>query len=115
MTARLRECQPDVPWEATNQAAVHTWYAEYFGEVPPPPLTSVADAVCTWPETATSVAFQLGPDDTIDVCAPLGLDDLLNGVWRRNPRRVSKERSLTRLARHRPAQRWPEVTVISPE
>ena len=41
-----------------------------------------------------------------------GLADLLGGVWRRNPRRVSPECSRERLARHRPGERWPAVTVV---
>ena len=51
----------DLPWEATNQAAVHTWYAEHFHEDPVPPLASVHDAVATWPETATCVAVRSAP------------------------------------------------------
>lgn len=115
MTKRLSERWPQVPWEARNQAAVHTWYAGKFGGDPVEPLTSIADAIGTWPETATAVAVRLGSDDTIEICAPLGLADLLGGVWRRNPRRVSLERSLARLARHRPEQRWPAVKVIPPD
>jgi hypothetical protein len=42
-------------------------------------LTSVADAVATWPETATAVAVRLQADDTIDVCATCGMTDLLDG------------------------------------
>jgi len=42
------------------------------------------------------------------------LSDALNGVWRRNPARVSPEQSAARLARHRPGHRWPGVTVIPP-
>jgi hypothetical protein len=61
-----------------------------------------------------AVAVRLAGDDRIEVCAPLGLTDLLGGVWRRNPRRVSLDRSRARLARHRPEQRWPGVTVIPP-
>jgi hypothetical protein len=114
VTELLREREPDVPWEATNQAAVHTWYAEYFDETPPEPLTSIADAVRTWPETATSVAFRLSLDEDVEVCAPWGLDDLLNGVWRWNPTSVSRDRSLARLARYRPAERWPGTTIIRP-
>lgn len=112
-TAALRHADPSVPWEATNQAAVHTWYPEYFGE-PVAPLESVADAVGTWPETATSVAVRLAGTGGIAVCAPLGLADLLDGVWRRNPRRISLERSRQRLARHRPDHRWPGVRVVAP-
>ncbi|HEX2774075.1 MAG TPA: nucleotidyltransferase family protein, partial [Micromonosporaceae bacterium] len=77
------------------------------------PLTSIADAVATWPETATAVAVRLDDIDEVEVCAPLGLADLLDGVWRRNPRRVSLEQSQARLARHRPQERWPGVRLAS--
>jgi hypothetical protein len=114
MTARLQRRSPQVPFEARNQAAVHTWYAGKFGGDPVEPLASIHDAVATWPETATAVALRLCSDDTIEICAPLGLMDLMAGVWRRNPRRVSIRRSLERLERHRPHLRWPGVTVIPP-
>jgi hypothetical protein len=71
--------------------------------------------VATWPETATAVAIRLDQAGQIEVCAPLGLSDLLAGVWRRNDRRVSLQESLTRLARHQPARRFPLVQVIPPE
>jgi hypothetical protein len=114
VTARLHARCPEAPWQARNQAAVHTWYAATFGGDPPAPLTSIADAVRTWPETATAVAVRLGNDDVLQVCAPLGLTDLMRGVWRRNPRRVSLEESTARLRRHRPSERWPGVSVIEP-
>ena len=47
---------PGVPWDAKNQAAVHTWYPRVFGGRPVAPLRSAADGVATWPETATAVA-----------------------------------------------------------
>jgi uncharacterized protein len=101
----------DLPWEATNQAAVHTWYHEYFGGLPVDPFGSVHDAVATWPETATCVAVRIGAGG-IEVCAPHGVADLLGGVWRVNPVRVTPEISAARLARQR--TRWPGVTVIPP-
>ncbi|WP_233579482.1 nucleotidyltransferase family protein [Verrucosispora sp. FIM060022] len=101
------------PWEAKNQAAVHTWYPAKFGTGPVPPLRSIAEAVATWPEYATAVAIRLDPHDHIAVCAPHGLDDLLDGIWRPNPTRVSPETSRQRLARHRPTERWPRVRVIT--
>ena len=122
---RRLESMAKLPWEATNQAAVHTWYAEHFHEDPVRPLASVHDAVATWPETATCVAVratvrsesreaQLASPNGIEVCAPYGLDDLLRGVWRRNPARVSVAASTARLARHRVAERWPTVLVHDP-
>jgi uncharacterized protein len=113
-TARLARAQPGIPWQARNQAAVHTWYPGKFGGGPVTPLRSIADAVATWPETATAVAVRLEPSGEIAVCAPLGLADLLDGVWRRNGRRASLEVSLARLARHQPARRWPGLRVIPP-
>jgi hypothetical protein len=112
-TRQLREACPGVPWQARNQAAVHTWYHGRFGGEPVAPLPSIA-AVATWPETATAVAVRLAPRGGVEVCAPLGLADLMDGVWRRNPRRASLAVSLARLARHQPATRWPGVKVIPP-
>jgi uncharacterized protein len=103
----------DLPWEATNQAAVHTWYHEYFGGSPVDSFASVHDAVATWPETATCIAVRIRPGG-IEVCAPHGLSDLLGGVWRVNPGRVTPEISMARLARQRVRARWPRVTVIPP-
>ncbi|PMR59553.1 hypothetical protein C1A38_19035 [Verrucosispora sp. ts21] len=111
-TQRLVAAWPEPPWEAKNQAAVHTWYPAKFGTGPVPPLRSIAEAVATWPEYATAVAIRLDPHDHIAVCAPHGLDDLLDGIWRPNPTRVSPETSRQRLARHRPTERWPGIRVI---
>jgi uncharacterized protein len=102
----------ELPWEATNQAAVHTWFHRYFGGPPVESFGSVHDAVATWPETATCVAVRQTPDG-IDVCAPHGLSDLLDGVWRVNPIRVTPAISQERLARQRVRARWPRVRVES--
>jgi uncharacterized protein len=105
----------ELPWEATNQAAVHTWYHTYFGGSPVQPFASVHEAVATWPETATCVAVRLRPGRSkLEVCAPHGLADLLGGIWRANPVRVTPEMSLARLARQRVRARWPRVTIVLP-
>ena len=103
----------DLPWEATNQAAVHTWYHHYFGGPPVEPFASVHDAVATWPETATCVAVRHGPGG-MEVCAPHGLADILDGVWRVNRVRVTPDISRARLARQRVRVRWPQVRVVPP-
>jgi uncharacterized protein len=103
----------DLPWEATNQAAVHTWYHQYFGGPPVESFACVHDAVATWPETATCVAVRR-VQDGLEVCAPHGLGDLLGGVWRVNPVRVTPEISMARLQRQRVRARWPGVTVVPP-
>jgi uncharacterized protein len=110
--ARLRRALPSLEWDAKNQARVHLWYARRFGyEVPP--LTSSADGVATWPETATAVGLRLTDDDRLLVEAPFGLDDLLGMVHRRNPRRVSVAEYRRRLATKRIAERWPRATIVA--
>jgi hypothetical protein len=110
LLARLRAVAPDLPWEVTNQAAVHLWFEQHFGHAVDP-LVSIEDAVASWPETATSVAIEplaAGPR----VIAPLGLDDLFGLVVRRNPRRVSVAEYRRRCAAKRYRERWPRVAVI---
>lgn len=108
--AALVNRRPDLRWDATNQAAVHLWYEQRFG-YPVEPLTSVIDGVATWPETATAVAVRFTGAGSIDIAAPLGLDDLINGVYRRNPRRVSIAEYRRRIQRKNPEARWPGVRV----
>jgi hypothetical protein len=109
--AELESRWPAVRWDAKNQAAVHLWYPSRFG-VEVEPLTSMAEAVATWPETATAVAARLDAAGAIEILAPCGLDDLLDGVWRRNPTRVTVTEYERRLDAKRPAARWPAVRVL---
>lgn len=111
LQARLCEMLPDVPWEVTNQAGVHLWFEAYFGHAVAP-LTSLEEAVASWPEYATSVGLRLEADDALTVIAPHGLDDLFGLVVRRNPARVSVETYRQRVAQKRYAERWPRVTVV---
>jgi hypothetical protein len=110
VTDLLRARLPQVRWEAKNQAAVHIWFENRFG-YKVDPLTSIADSVGTWPETAVCVAVRLLEDERIEVVAPLGLDDLFDLRLRRNPRRASIEEFRQRLARHNVPERWPLVRV----
>ena len=43
---RLTKNRSDVEWEVTNQAEVHLWYSEYFGEEIAP-YSSIAEAVAS--------------------------------------------------------------------
>jgi hypothetical protein len=51
--AALARRLPDIPWDAKDQAAVHTWYDRVFGPQVPP-LRSATDGSPSWPETATA-------------------------------------------------------------
>jgi hypothetical protein len=107
----LRARRADAPWEATNQAAVHLWYPRLFGAIVPP-LRSSAEAIETWPETATCIGVRLLPDDDLLVVAPYGLTDLFEMVHRRNPRRVTVEEYRRRLEQKQIARKWPRARII---
>jgi hypothetical protein len=102
---------PDMCWEVTNQAALHLWYPHVFG-IQLQALTCSADAVAMWPETATAVAVRLRHDDSLQVIAPYGLDDLFNLVCRHNPAIVTREQFHRRVQNKQIAKRWPRVRVV---
>jgi hypothetical protein len=108
---KLTEVIPGVPWEVTNQAAVHVWFEQYFGHAVPP-LTSLEEAVASWPEYATCVGLRLEADDSITVIAPHGLQDLFGCVVQRNPIRASVDTYRQRIIQKRYAARWPKVRIV---
>lgn len=109
---RLTHLHPGLPWEVTNQAAVHTWFEGHFGHAVEP-LHSLEDAVASWPEYATCVGVSLQADRTIQVIAPHGLEDLFSVTVRRNPSRVSVETYRQRVAQKRYLERWPDVKIVT--
>lgn len=102
---------PSLPWEVTNQAVVHHWFESCFGHAVEP-LQSLQEAVASWPEYATSVGVTLREDDSIQVIAPHGLEDLFALMVRRNPTRVSVNTYRQRVAQKRYSERWPKVRVV---
>lgn len=110
LQAQLRERCPELPWEVTNQAAVHLWFERHFGH-PVQPLPSLEAAVATWPEFATAVAVTFDRDGRLALIAPHGVDDLLGMRVRHNPLRASRDTFLQRTAQKRYAERWPRVHV----
>jgi len=112
VAAQLRERAPHLPWDAKNQAAVHLWYPQRFG-IAVPPFRNTAEAIATFPETASCVGLRLHGDDRIDVVAPHGLEDLFGLVCRRNPTRVSIEFYERRVSEKAWADRWPDLRIVS--
>lgn len=107
----LMELRPDVPWELTNQAGVHLWFAAYFGHAVES-VDSLAEAVATWPEYATSVGISMNDAGALEVIAPLGLDDLFSMTVRHNPARASVANYQARTAQKKYLDRWPDVTIV---
>lgn len=95
--------------EVRNQARVHLWFEQKFGE-PYAPLHSAAQSLERFVCPAFSVGVRLEPDDRISVAAPFGLDDVFAMRLRPNPlrgRAKGWERTTSSAA-----ARWPEVTIV---
>jgi hypothetical protein len=94
--------------DVKNEARVHLWYEARFG-YPIEPYASVADAIATFPTTATAVGVRPAAAG-LELCAPFGLDDLLGLVVRPNKTQITRAIYEAKLARWR--RLWPELIVV---
>lgn len=69
-----------IPWEVVNQSYTHAWHTWRNGE----PYASATDAIARWPETATCIAVSRPARGALRLHAPLGIDDLVRGIVRKN-------------------------------
>lgn len=97
--------------EVRNQARVHLWFEDHFGE-PYEPLTSSAEALGRFVAPCFGVGVRLEADDSLTIAAPFGLDDLFAMTLRPNPNRPLAKGWDKVIASAR--ARWPEVQVIPP-
>lgn len=108
---QVRAALPDLPApvEVRNQARVHLWFEEYFG-FPYAPLTSADEAITRYASSTHCVGLRLLPDDSFDLFAPFGLEDIFAMTIRPNPVLPNKPTHDRKAARVKSI--WPELTVI---
>ena len=94
--------------EVRNQARVHLWFEDRFGE-PYAPLASSAEALSRFTTTMFAVGARLEPDGRLSIFAPFGLSDLFALRLVPNPLRRTKGFSRTAAAA---MVRWPELTLV---
>jgi hypothetical protein len=94
--------------DVKNEARVHLWYEAKFGYAIRP-YASVADAITTFPTTATAVGLRPGPEG-LAVFAPYGLADLLGLIVRPNKRQIT--RSIYEAKVTRWTSVWPGLKVV---
>jgi hypothetical protein len=97
--------------EVRNQARVHLWFLERFGE-PYEPLANTDSALSRFVAPAFGVGIRLEADDRITVAAPFGLEDLFAMTLRPNPHRPLARGWDKVIASA--TERWPELTVVQP-
>ena len=93
--------------EVRNQARVHLWFEDHFGE-PYAPLGRTTEALTRFTSATFAVGVRLEADDRLHIEAPFGLEDLFALRLRPNPTRKTAGFARTAAAT---LARWPEVTV----
>jgi hypothetical protein len=94
--------------EVRNQARVHLWFEDHFGE-PYAPLACAAQALERFAAPAFAVGVRLEGDGRLTLFAPFGLEDVFAMRIRPNPRRrVAGLPGIIAKAR----ARWPEIDVV---
>lgn len=95
--------------EVRNQARVHLWFEDKFGE-PYEALTGTDEALARFVAPAFAVGVRLEDDDTISVAAPFGLEDVFALTIRPNPHRPLAKGWDKAVASA--TSRWPELRIV---
>ncbi len=93
--------------EVRNQARVHIWFEDHFGEAYTP-LSCAAEALQRFVSPTFAVGVRLDADGGFHIEAPFGLADLFALRLRPNPQRPTQNYARTAA---RVAARWPELTI----
>jgi hypothetical protein len=93
--------------EVRNQARVHLWFKDHYGEAYAP-LSCSAEALSRFTAPLFAVGVRLAPDGRLHVEAPFGLEDLFGLRLRPNPVRRTNGFASTAA---RAVARWPEIKV----
>ena len=98
-----------LPVQVRNQARVHLWFPEKFGQ-PFTPLTSSAEMLGRYASKTHAVGARLNADDSLSIQAPFGLDDMFS--FRIVPNKVLDNRPAHETKGARAKAVWPEITLI---
>jgi hypothetical protein len=97
------------PVEIRNEARVHLWFEERFGQ-PYPQLASSAQALEYFAARTHAVGLRLDPAGKSELVAPFGLDDIFS--FRLTPNRVLDNRRTYDEKTARARRNWPEIEVV---
>lgn len=97
------------PVEIRNQARVHLWYEDHFGQKRAP-LASCRASIARFASRTHAVGIRLDDAGQVELEAPFGLDDIFS--FRMTPNRVLDNRATHEEKGARARRNWPEVTVL---
>lgn len=94
--------------DVKNEARVHLWITERFGDVIEP-YTCVEEAIDTWPTTASAVGVQM-KGEVFSVYAPYGLNDMFGQIIRPNKVQITKETYLAKCTKWK--AKWDSLQIV---
>ncbi len=97
--ARLHALCPGLDWSVRNQARMHA----YNGHEP---YRDMLDAATHWVARCNAVALRLGADDTLEILAPFGLEDVFAMRVHPTPIYLTTPARTTRFYEMVHAKRW---------
>jgi hypothetical protein len=99
----LSNLDSSLPWSVKNQARMRQKYHHDY--------SSTLEAISFWPETATCIAARLSSNNTVELIAPYGYDDLLNLILRPSPK-VDPTIFYSRVKEKEWLEKWPKLKII---
>jgi len=104
---KLCENRGDVEWNVFNQAR------PYIRDKPRTTSNSTVEGIATWPETPTCIGVRLNGDDSFDICAPYGIEDLMGLVVRPSGNSIGNlELYKGRVLKKRWKEIWPRLEIL---
>jgi hypothetical protein len=102
----------DVLIDIKNQARVHLWFKQRFGQ-DYPQLHATTDGIARFQVRGTCLGVTPNGDGSIGLHATYGVEDISAGILRRNPLCPDGERYLVKAESYR--ARWPWLTIVEDE
>lgn len=98
-----------IPVETRNQARVHLWFEDRFG-IPYPKLRNAVESLYYYAAKTHSVAVRLRPDDSLEIAAPFGLENIFAMRLVPNPAIDNAATYAEKAARMKTF--WPNLTLV---
>ena len=107
LSAKLTK-ESGTKWEVVNQAYTHTWHNRL-------PYKNTEEALADCVETPTCVAVSMLDNEKLKLHAPLGINDLVGLVVRRNEAYSDSISYENRVTSKKWQEKWPKLQIIHDE
>jgi len=102
----LHKINPNVNWEVINQSQGH------FLNQPRKKVKSSCESIAYWSETPTCIGIRMEDTNSLSICAPHGLGDLMNLVVRPIPKPYQNlDLYRSRIEEKQWGRTWPKLKI----